>query len=77
MSNQMNMIRHYDVSVYDETFLFLTIGSPYQERHYFYDEMRSGTRTVLKKRWSAMGHRPSGKQRIGYEYVYLYAAIAC
>lgn len=22
-----------------------------------------------------MGHRPSGKQRIGYEYVYLYAAI--
>lgn len=37
--------------------------------------MRSGTRTDLKRRWTPKGHRPLGRVKIGYEFVYLYAAI--
>ncbi|MBD0297662.1 MAG: IS630 family transposase [Flavisolibacter sp.] len=40
------------------------------------DEMRSGTRTQCKKRWAAKGHRPVCKVKLGYEFTYLYAAIA-
>jgi len=37
--------------------------------------MRSGTRTDLKRRWKPKGHRPICKVRIGYKFVYLYAAL--
>ena len=37
--------------------------------------MRFGTRTELGRRWTAIGYRPSGEQRIGYEYGYLSVAI--
>lgn len=45
-------------------------------RIYMQDEMRAGTRTELKKRWTPKGHRPVGKVRLGYRFCYLYAAIA-
>jgi hypothetical protein len=38
--------------------------------------MRSGTRTECKQQWSAKGHRPVCKVKLGYEFTYLYAAIA-
>jgi len=37
--------------------------------------MRSGTRTELKRRWKPRGHRPICKVKIGYKFVYLYAAL--
>ena len=37
--------------------------------------MRNGTRTELKRRWTPKGHRPLCKVKIGYEFVYLYAAL--
>lgn len=37
--------------------------------------MRSGTRTELKKRWKPKGHRPICRVKIGYKFVYLYAAL--
>lgn len=40
------------------------------------DEMRAGTRTECKRRWTPKGHRPVCKVKIGYEFTYLYAAIA-
>ncbi len=43
--------------------------------YYFQDEMRFGTRTELARQWTAKGFRPSGKQRIGYEYGYLSVAV--
>jgi len=42
--------------------------------YYFQDEMRFGTRTELARKWTAKGFRPSGKQKIGYEYGYLSVA---
>jgi hypothetical protein len=36
---------------------------------------RAGTRTDLGKRWSPSGVRPLGKQKIGYEYLYLYLSV--
>lgn len=55
------------------------MSSPYrqgtQECVYFHDEMRSGTRTALKRRWTPQGHRPISSVNIGYKYVYLYAAV--
>jgi transposase len=42
---------------------------------YFQDEMRLGTRTELKRRWTPQGHRPKTPVRIGYQFCYLYAAI--
>ncbi len=41
----------------------------------FEDEMRLGTRTALGKKWTPIGVRPAGKQKIGYEYLYLYISI--
>lgn len=41
----------------------------------FEDEMRVGTRTALGRKWTPMGVRPLGTQRIGYEYLYLYVAL--
>ena len=41
-----------------------------------HDEMRTGTRTELKKRWTPKGHRPVCKVKPGYQFCYLYAAIA-
>jgi transposase len=37
--------------------------------------MRAGTRTELKKRWTPKKHRPCGRFKLGYEFVYLYAAL--
>ncbi len=42
---------------------------------FFQDEMRTGTRTELKKRWSEKGHQAICKVKIGYQFTYLYAAI--
>lgn len=41
----------------------------------FEDEMRLGTRTELGRKWTPIGVRPTGKQKIGYEYVYLYVSL--
>lgn len=37
--------------------------------------MRVGTRTALGRKWTPIGVRPSGKQKIGYEYLYLYVTV--
>lgn len=37
--------------------------------------MRSGTRTKLKRRWTPQKHRPICRVKIGYQFVYLYAAL--
>lgn len=37
--------------------------------------MRVGTRTELGKKYTPVGVRPRGGQRIGYEYLYLYVSI--
>jgi len=37
--------------------------------------MRVGTRTSLGKKYAPVGVRPKGKQRIGYEYLYLYVSV--
>ncbi len=37
--------------------------------------MRSGTRTELKRRWAPKKHRPVRKVKIGYKFLYLYAAL--
>ncbi|MEJ7698717.1 MAG: IS630 family transposase [Pyrinomonadaceae bacterium] len=42
---------------------------------YFQDEMRFGTRTDLGRVWTACGARPTGEQRIGYEFGYLSVAV--
>ena len=42
---------------------------------YFQDQMRFGTRTELKRRWTPQGHRPKTPVRIGYQFCYLYAAV--
>lgn len=41
----------------------------------FGDEMRYGTRTYLKRRWTPKGFRPKCRMKIGYEFGYLYSAI--
>lgn len=46
-----------------------------KEQVYFEDEMRYGTRTECKKRWTRQGRRPTCKVKIGYEYGWLYVAI--
>ena len=38
--------------------------------------MRTGTRTELKRRWTPAGHRPVCKVKLGYEFIYIYAALA-
>lgn len=37
--------------------------------------MRVGTRTELGKKWTPSGVRPVGRQKIGYQYLYLYVSI--
>ena len=37
--------------------------------------MRVGMRTELGRKYAPCGTRPLGKQRIGYEYLYLYVSI--
>ena len=37
--------------------------------------MRGGTRTELKGRWKPKGHRPVCRVKIGYKFIYLYAAL--
>lgn len=37
--------------------------------------MRVGTRTELGRKWTVFGTRPRGKQKIGYEYLYLYVSL--
>lgn len=41
----------------------------------FEDEFRVGTRTDLGRKWSPVGVRPVGRQKIGYDYLYLYVSI--
>jgi len=38
--------------------------------------MRSGTRSISKRRWTPAGHRPVCKVKLGYEFTYLYCALA-
>jgi len=38
--------------------------------------MRTGTRTEIKRRWTPCGHRPVCRIKLGYEFTYLYAALA-
>ena len=42
---------------------------------YFEDEMRYGTRTACKKRWTRQARRPTCRVKIGYESAWLYVAI--
>ncbi len=37
--------------------------------------MRLGARTALGRKWTPIGVRPCGRQRIGYEYLYLYVSL--
>ena len=43
---------------------------------YFEDEMRTGTRSQSKRRWTPKGHRPVCRVKPGYEFCYLYTAMA-
>ncbi|MCU7547722.1 transposase [Chitinophagaceae bacterium LB-8] len=36
----------------------------------------TGTRTEVKRRWTPQGHRPVCRIKLGYEFTYLYAALA-
>jgi len=38
--------------------------------------MRSGTRSQHKRRWTPQGHRPVCRVKLGYEFCYLYCALA-
>lgn len=49
--------------------------APFQQAVLFQDEMRFGTRTDLKRRWTPQGHRPEAPVKIGYEFAYLYLAL--
>ena len=49
--------------------------APFGPHVLFEDEMRFGTRTDLKRRWTPQGHRPQTPVKIGYEFAYLYLAI--
>lgn len=46
-----------------------------KEQIYFTDEMRYGTRTAAKRRWTRQGRRPVCQVKIGYEWAYLFVAI--
>jgi len=39
-----------------------------KEQIYFEDEMRYGTRTECKRRWTRQGKRPTCKVKIGYKW---------
>lgn len=48
----------------------------FKQRVYWGDEMRYGTRTALKRRWTPCGHRPVCQVKIGYDYGYLYCLVS-
>jgi len=48
---------------------------PYGADCYFTDEMRYGTRTHCKKRWTVQGDRPVCPVKLGYDWAYLYVAL--
>lgn len=41
---------------------------------WFQDEMRYGTRTIARKKWTLKGHRPKCPMKYGYKYGYLFQA---
>ena len=47
----------------------------YSDCIFFEDEMRSGTRSECKRRWTPKGRRPKCRVKLGYEYCYVYAAL--
>lgn len=47
----------------------------YGKATYFVDEMRYGTRTHCKRRWTRQGHRPVCRVKLGYQWGYLYVAL--
>ena len=51
------------------------MSRPYDERVYFTDEMRYGTRTHIKRRWTIEGDRPVCPMKVGYQWGYLYVAL--
>ena len=55
---------------------FAQLVKPYRTHFYFSREMRTGTRTEIKRRWTPVGHRPVCRIKLGYEFSYLYAALA-
>ncbi|MDQ3846394.1 MAG: transposase [Bacteroidota bacterium] len=48
----------------------------YGKRTYYSDELRAGTRTRCKRRWVPKGHRPLCTVKLGYQFTYLYVALA-
>lgn len=42
---------------------------------WYQDEMRSGDRTIHKKRWTPVKKRPPYTLKIGYRYTYLYLGV--
>lgn len=51
------------------------MSAPYGEHCYFTDEMRYGTRTDCKRRWTVQGDRPRCPVKLGYDWGYLYVAL--
>lgn len=49
--------------------------APYGQQVYFTDEMRYGTRTHTKRRWTVQGDRPVCPIKVGYQWGYLYVAL--
>lgn len=47
----------------------------YRQAVFFQDEMRFGTRSENKRKWTPQGHRPVAPVKIGYEFSYLYLAL--
>lgn len=54
---------------------FPALVSRFSRHLWWQDEIRYGTRTQLKRRWTPRGHRPCCPVKIGYEFGYLYTAI--
>src|SRR5437763_5599787 len=54
---------------------FPELSQTYGQAIFFEDEMRSGTRSQCKRRWTPKGHRPKCRMKLGYQYCYLYAAL--
>lgn len=55
--------------------MFPPLKHRFGEAIYFEDELRSGTRTQCKTRWSRKGRRPLCRMKVGYQFCYLYAAL--
>lgn len=54
---------------------FPTLADEFDQHIWWADEMRYGTRTDLKRRWTPRKHRPQCPVVIGYEFGYLYTCI--